>query len=279
MVAGTSQSGAPGRWRLGTQGWNYSAWVGPFYPRGTRASDYLRFYSRVFDSVEVDSSFYAVPAPSTIDGWTRRTEPDFTFSLKVPREVTHEGQLESESSRQVTREFLERILPLGPRLGPIVIQLPPSFRPSRRGVLEDFLAPLPRDLKFAVEFRDPDWFTSDVLATLEVLRMALVLPASPFVPLSTVLACAEQPTSSFSYVRWIGDRELTDPSFVQIDRQGELTEWARVLTPLIERGVDVYGYFNNHYAGHSPATLRAFMKLVGLPPRDPGELASQGSLF
>src|SRR3954468_21051927 len=79
--------------RIGTQGWNYEAWLGPFYPLGTRPLDYLTVYARAFDTVEVDSTFYAIPAVKTVRGWAERTPSHFRFALKMPQEITHEQRL------------------------------------------------------------------------------------------------------------------------------------------------------------------------------------------
>src|SRR3954466_15124497 len=115
----------PGRIRLGTQGWNYDAWIGPFYPPGTRVSEFLSVYSRAFDTVEVDSTFYATPAPKTVGGWAGRTPADFVFSLKMPQEITHERKL--RGADDLLAEFLARARELGPKLGPILIQFGAEF--------------------------------------------------------------------------------------------------------------------------------------------------------
>src|SRR5690349_5759313 len=100
-----------GRIRLGTQGWNYEGWVGPFYPAGTRPSDYLPVYARAFDTVEVDSTFYAVPAETTFAQWAKRTPPGFVFSLKLPQQVTHVERLRDTAG--VVQLFFERAAVLG----------------------------------------------------------------------------------------------------------------------------------------------------------------------
>ena len=111
--------------RLGTQGWNYPAWTGPFYPEGTRAADFLATYARAFNTVEVDSTFYAVPPSKTIRDWAARTPADFKFALKMPQEITHENGL--RESEAAVRLFFERALELEEKLGPVLIQLgPPS---------------------------------------------------------------------------------------------------------------------------------------------------------
>src|ERR1044071_97243 len=149
---------------IATQGWNYPAWVGPFYPPGTRAANFLTTYARLFRGVEVDSTFYAVPDARTVRGWVERTPPDFTFALKMPREVTHDLRLRDAQDR--VQEFLDRARELGPRLGPILLQMGPDFTPDELPSLAQFLPSLPHDLRFAVEVRHKGWMDGDVLPNL-----------------------------------------------------------------------------------------------------------------
>jgi uncharacterized protein YecE (DUF72 family) len=270
------------RFFLGTQGWNYPAWSGPFYPRNARPADYLSLYARQFDTVEVDSTFYAVPSRPTIESWAKRTPASFRFALKFPRAATHDDRLAGPASRATLAVFAERVRGLGPRLGPILLQMPPDFGPVARGDLEAFLAEWPDDLAVSVEFRDPRWLADDTFDSLAARGIAAALTDSPHVPLAAMLEARERATgagATFAYVRWLGSRELTDYSRIQVDRSAELAAWAAALPALVDRGIDVYGYFNNHYAGHSPASVRAFMELVGMKPPDPGELEPQGELF
>jgi uncharacterized protein YecE (DUF72 family) len=267
------------RWFIGTQGWTYPAWVGPCYPRAARPADYLTLYAKLFDTVEVDSTFYAVPSIAAIQNWVRRTPPSFRFALKFPSVATHDDMLSGRASFETLDVFADRVRPLGTRLGPVLLQFPEAFGPEKRTTLETFLDALPDDLEWSVEFRDRAWFTPAVWGDLAARGIAPALTDSPFVPLDTVLEFAQGPTATFTYVRWLGSREITDYSRVQIDRTKELARWAKALTPILARGIDVFGYFNNHYAGHSPASARAFMEKVGLPVRPPSDLDPQGELF
>ncbi len=275
----------PARFHLGTQGWNYPAWVGPFYPRSARPADFLTLYARVFDTVEIDSTFYAVPAAAAIEHWTQRAPAGFRFALKFPRAATHDDGLAGETSITTLERFVERIRPLGPRLGPVLIQLPAEFGIRRRKRLEEFLDRLPPGLRWAVEFRDPAWFDTNIVEALAARGIAPALTDSPFLPLERMLDLAAHMGEGamggldFAYVRWLGTRDLTDYSRVQIDRSDQLARWATVLPELLGRGIDVYGYFNNHFAGHSPSSARTFMELVGLTPKDPRDLEPQGDLF
>ena len=269
------------RFFVGTQGWNYPAWSGPFYPRNARPADFLTLYARLFDTVEVDSTFYAVPAKATIDSWVKRTPASFRFALKFPRAATHDDRLAGRASRETLAEFADRARGLGSRLGPILLQMPPDFGHWARGDLESFLDEWPADLPLSVELRDPAWLADDTFESLAARGIAPALTDSPHVPLPMMLDAVGRAATgpAFAYVRWLGTRELTDYSRIQVDREDELRRWAAALPPLLDRGLDVFGYFNNHYAGHSPSSARTFLALIGETPPDPDALEPQGSLF
>ena len=266
------------RIRLGTQGWNYDAWVGPFYPTGTRPVDFLSVYARAFDAVEVDSTFYAVPAVRTIRGWVDRTPAGFVFSPKMPQEITHERRF--RGAGDAAAEFLDRMRELGDKLGPILIQLGADFRERELPALAAFLPTLPRDLAFAIEFRDRGWMHDGVIALLAEHNVALALTDARWIPRTRMLELAGRPTADFAYIRWMGaDREIVDYSRIQIDRSRELELWKGVTTQLAAKGRTVYGYVNNHFAGHSPATVRELQRMLDIEPVDPEQLGEQMSLF
>ncbi|MGH7678019.1 MAG: DUF72 domain-containing protein [Gemmatimonadaceae bacterium] len=264
--------------RLGTQGWNYDAWVGPFYPEGTKAVDFLAVYSRAFDTVEVDSTFYATPPSRTIRGWAQRTPPGFVFALKLPQEITHERRLRGVDD--LSKEFFDRARELDDRLGPVLIQFGADFGASELPALARFLPTLPDDIAFAIEFRDKSWMHEGVVALLSEHNVALALTDARWIPRKQMLSLAERPTADFTYVRWMGaDREIVDYSRTQIDRSRELELWTGVISQLAGRGRSVYGYVNNHFAGHSPSSVRELQRLLNLSPIDPEQLGEQMSLF
>jgi uncharacterized protein YecE (DUF72 family) len=264
--------------RLGTQGWNYDAWVGPFYPEGTRAVDFLAVYSRAFDTVEVDSTFYAVPPSRTIRGWAERTPPGFVFSLKLPQEITHERRFRDVDT--IANEFFDRARELGDKLGPVLIQLGADFHPGELPALAHFLPTLPKDIAFAIEFRDKGWIHDGVIALLGEHGVALALTDARWIPRKQMMTLAERPTADFAYIRWMGaDREIVDYSRIQIDRTRELELWTGVISHLAAKGRTVYGYVNNHFAGHSPASVRELQRLLDLSPVDPEQLGEQMTLF
>ncbi len=268
----------PPRIRLGTQGWNYEAWVGPFYPEGTRPAEYLSVYARAFDTVEVDATFYAIPPSKTIRGWAERTPDDFIFALKMPQEISHERRL--RDADDLAEEFFDRARELEDKLGPVLIQLGPDFGPVELPAVAQFLPKLPRDIRFAIEFRQRAWINDGVLALLAEHHVALALTDARWIPRKQMLALATRPTSDFLYIRWMGaDRGLVDSSRIQIDRIGELESWAAVLWSIGEQGREAFGYVNNHFAGHSPASVRELQRLLGQTPVDPEKLGEQMSLF
>jgi uncharacterized protein YecE (DUF72 family) len=279
-----SPTAAPAVVRVGTQGWNYAAWVGAFYPSGTRAVDYLSTYTRAFATVEVASTFYAGPAERTVLGWAERAPAGFRFALKLPQAVTHERRL--RGGDDVLDLFFARARLLGDKLGPILVQLGPDFGPDELPALAEFLPKLPADLQVAVEFRQRGWLSEGVLALLADHGVAPALSDGKWVPRRLVLALADRfaarPPAPFAYLRWMGpNRDLVDYSRIQVDRSRELALWSRAVAAMRTAGGlhEIYGYFNNHFAGHSPQNARDLQRLLGQRPVAPDELGDQLTLL
>lgn len=273
---------------IGCQGWNYDDWVTAaasggrvFYPRGTRAADMLEIYARAFESVEVDSTFYAAPAVSTVEAWGKRTPDGFTFSLKMPQEITHKHALRAGCD-EALKEFCDRARRLGAKLGVVLIQLAPQFdaTPENERALREFLPLLPRDLRFSIEFRDRGWFDEEVLRLLARYNVALALVEGQWVARERVWRLADAATAiDFAYVRWMGERDLTRFDIIQRPRDENLDAWSDVLVRLAKRASGVYAYFSNFYEGHAPASANRLKRLLSQPTVDPVELESQPSLF
>jgi uncharacterized protein YecE (DUF72 family) len=263
--------------RIGTQGWNYEGWLGAFYPPRTSAKEMLSLYARIFDTVEIDSTFYAIPPENSVRGWYEKTPENFLFSVKLPSEITHKNRL--RDSQDHLLDFTQRMLLLKEKLGSILIQLPPDFPPSEHKALRDFLNILPDGFKFAVEFRDPNWINESIIAELEENNVALALTDGKWIRREKSLSMIEQMQAPFSYVRWMGPRELTDFSRIQIDRTKEFSQWKEAFQLLSQKSAIIFGYFNNHYQGHSPGSSNLLKKLLGLKTIDPDSLIIQPSLF
>lgn len=265
---------------LGTQGWCYDSWVGPFYPPGTRGGDMLTQYGRAFKTVEVDSTFYAVPATPVVEGWRDRVPEGFKFALKVPQQITHERRLEDVSD--ALGRFLARADLLEDRLGPLLVQLSPAFKPTphNRGVLREFVNALPDDYRWAVEFRDQRWIELETLELLGLKGAAVALVDGRWIKRRTTLELCARPTAHFAYVRWMGpSRRYTDYSRVQDTARREFAMWADALRALAAQVDTVYGYVNNHFQGHAPHSAREFQRIVGQEPVEPASLREQVELF
>src|SRR5688572_26574845 len=142
---------------IGAQGWSYDGWCGSFYPVKTQKRDQLGLYAKIFDTVEIDSSFYAIPPENSLKSWYEKTPPGFKFSLKLPGEITHQNRL--RDSDNLLTEFCAKTRILKEKLACILVQLPPDFSPRQHSVLSTFLLRLPHDLRFAFEFRDRNWLS------------------------------------------------------------------------------------------------------------------------
>jgi uncharacterized protein YecE (DUF72 family) len=262
---------------IGTQGWNYEGWDGAFYPRGVTNKETLSLYAKVFNTVEIDSTFYAIPPENSVRGWAAKTPAGFQFSVKLPSEITHKNRL--RDSQEHLLAFTERMRLLQEKLGCVLIQLPPDFPASEQRALSAFLKWLPADLRFAIEFRDSNWITANTLALLKEHRVALTLTDGKWIHRDlSFQAIADYPTD-FAYVRWLGPRELTDFSRIQIDRSKEFKQWGDAFQQLKEKLKLIFGYFNNHYQGHSPGSANQFKQQLGLPITTPDALIIQPSLF
>lgn len=269
-----------GSLKLGTQGWSYRDWVGPFYPAGTRSGDMLGTYARAFPTVEVDATAYAIPTDPTVQGWASQVGGAFEFALKLPQTITHERRL--RDCDILLRKFLDRVRPLGSLLGPILIQLSPAFRPSdaSRDVLDTFVSALPTDLRWAIEFRHPGWMTPAISELLGRHGVALVLVDGRWIRRDMIPDLALEPTADFAYLRWLGDeRRATEFSAPRGNRSEDLDFWAEVISSLRARVGLVYGYVSNLYEGHAPHTVRELQQRLGLAPVEPDALRQQGELF
>lgn len=254
---------------LGTSSFTATSWEGSFYPKGLRSSDYLSFYAQHFHTVEVDSTFYACPSAQTVGNWSSRTPDGFIFSVKVPQVITHEKVLVNCETE--FQQFLEAMLLLGQKLGPIVFQFPFFSRTAFRDRHEftdrlvPFLNKLPDAHKFAIEIRNRNWLDAEFANLLRDHRIALVLQDRSWMPNPSELKF-DPITADWTYIRWLGDRKAIEAQTMSwekiiVDRTEELTSWVDFCYQMMKRGVLVYAYANNHFAGHGPATVEMFRKI------------------
>lgn len=225
----------------------------------------------------MNATFHAIPRLSTVLGWRERTPDDFVFALKTPRAITHESRLNLDDAEPLVLAFLQAAAELGPKLGPILIQLPPSFdrTPANRVLLARYLDRMPADKqRFAVEFRHPTWADSSVEGALRDRNVAWVMADGGANHQVTLL------TADFAYVRWgRSGQEFPDFSTVRLERSHDLDWWASTLKALPSGIGTVYGYMSDEFAGHAPASLRQIQARLGIPTIDPKSKWPQPSLF
>jgi uncharacterized protein YecE (DUF72 family) len=243
--------------RIGTSGWSYNEWNGVFYP--SPSTNKLSFYSKVYSTVEVDSTFYAFPSKGLVLGWERNTPDDFVFSVKLPRQITHEKRLEAEKGVEADLvRFLGLLKPLmvAGKLGPVLIQLPPSctFQADFER-LERFIDMTPGDVSFAVEFRHPSWLRGEVWDFIRGRNVANVIVDEPLLPPDTVV------TADFAFIRWHGRGSRPWYNYRYGDR--ELEGWAPKVKEVAARVKKTFGYFNNHFRGFAVENSLRMMEILG----------------
>lgn len=234
-------------YRLGCSGWSYKDWIGKFYPENCEPGKMLEEYSKVFDTVEVNMSFYRLPFEGMIKSWRSRTPEDFLFCPKMSRKITHVKRL-SGVEEELTK-FLSRMRVFGQKLGPVLIQLPAGMKRDLTR-LENFLSLLPDDLRFAIEFRNSDWVSRETRALLAEYGVAICFVDSPEMVLKT------EATSGFAYIRWHGRG-----SWYRYEYDiREIEEWAGFIEML---NVDeVFGFWNNTAGASAPKNCLDLIRIL-----------------
>ncbi len=281
----------PSQILLGTCAWSFEDWRGNFYPARLSAAEMLGCYAERLPTVEIDSTFYAIPAVRVVEAWWQRTPDDFRFAAKMPKVITHEKRL-----RGCTPElhaFLGALRPLGRKLSSVLLQFPESFgAEGNRAAFEDFVRALPPlQTRFAVEFRHPSWGVGGVDDFLREHQIARCWNDLSLLDRQLEEPSRERlPTADFLYVRLIGDPKTKyRPEGGKYHRYGRrmwsresaLRAWARTLrhhAPGVNR---IYVYVNNHYEGASPVTCQTLAEYLGvtLPEVAPEPPGAQLDLF
>jgi uncharacterized protein YecE (DUF72 family) len=241
---------------LGTSGWDYPEWVGRVYPPRD-VKDRLRYYTGLFPIVEVNSTFYRLPAPAVAASWARRTPAGFKFAAKFPQTITHDLRLVG-TDEELAR-FLGVLRPLreAGKFAAALLQLPPSL-PFDPGTVRTFYASLPQDLRVAVEFRERSWLAPESYALLEEFHLAHVVLDGPHLPIDLRV------TAPFAYVRWHGHGSPTWYDYTY--SPAELEAWVPRVRTLAENASQVYGFFNNHFRGDAATNGTTLAEALGLPP-------------
>lgn len=222
---------------LGTSGWSYKDWVGKFYPKNLKQNEWLVFYSKQFDTVEVNASFYRLPFENMVKGWKNKTPNDFVLTFKGSNLITHKKKLKDVDD--YLEKFFDRINIAGEKVGVVLWQLPPKFKKDFN-LLEDFLNKLDSDFKNCIEFRNKSWFDDETYRLLEKYNVAFCIISAP--DFETKIKV----TTDFAYIRWHGKDDWYRYNY----SKEELNGWATKIKNLDVE--DVYGYFNNDYEAFAP---------------------------
>jgi uncharacterized protein YecE (DUF72 family) len=247
---------------IGTSGWSYTSWQGVFYPEKLENKWWLPYYSQVFDYVEIDSTFYQIPSINMVKLWNARTPRNFRFSAKFPRVITHEKKF--RNCEKELESFYKAMLPLKDKLLTLLIQFPPSFK-IKVGLeaLGKYDFYFDDTFRYAIEVRHPSWFNDLAYNFFKKYNICLVWNQLDIVQTPPVV------TSDFTYIRFIGDRTISERDFgtIQRDRATEMINWANKLKEVqqYEKSVETAMVAaNNHYAGYGPETTNMFREMLGL---------------
>ena len=258
--------------RIGSCTWAFEDWRGVFYPRDVPESHWLQFYADYFPTVEVDSTFHAVPSENSVRRWTEATPANFRFTCKLPRQITHIRRLRDCAAE--LNSFLHAIEPLAAKLQVILIQLPPSLRPGDgKQALRKFLTQLPRDFRFAIEFRNAGWHRPQFIRLVEKYRICWVwadttpLNERNLAPFE-FLPC----TTDFLYLRLLGDYATkydVDGGHVHRyekllwKREAALESWSVKIQRHLPDVRSVWAFAGNHFEGFAPETCQRLAQRLG----------------
>ena len=266
--------------RVGACAWHFEGWRESFYPPDLPESEWLEFYSRYFPAVEIDSTFYNAPAETRILRWMEVTPSTFRFSCKLPRAITHVCRLR-DCSEELS-SFLRGIEPLAPKLRVILVQLPPSFSPNDgKSALRKFLAQLPRDYRFAIEFRHPGWHRPQFISLLEKYRICWVwTDTSPLNERNLAPFEFLPRTTDFTYLRLLGDYTTKydrDGKFIHRytkllwKREAAMESWSLKIQRHLDEMRNIWVFVSNHFEGFAPETAQRLAQRLGFDLLLPSE--------
>ena len=277
--------------RLGACAWSFDEWRGSFYPADLPQERWLEYYARYFPAVEIDSTFYSAPAERTALRWAECTPASFRFACKLPRAITHACRLR-DCAAEFTA-FLRALEPLAAKLQVILIQLPPSFAPKEgKPVLRSFLEQLPRDFRFAIEFRHVGWHRPQIIRLLEKYRVCWVwADTSPLNERNLAPFELWPHTTDFLYLRLLGDyttkydrdgQRVHQYGKLLWKREAALESWALKIERHLEESRSVWAFVNNHFEGFAPETCQRLASRLGyelpLPSFEETASANPGQL-
>jgi uncharacterized protein YecE (DUF72 family) len=239
-----------GKLHIGTSGFSYDHWKGVFYPERLKSRQWLEFYCRSFDTVELNSSFYHLPAAKVVDSWRERTPGDFVYAVKASRYITH--RLKLSGVDESLKLLYDRMEHLGPKLGPILFQLPPSMKidPNK---LSKFCGLLKDNHRHVFEFRHESWDTGETMSILREHNSCACFVSMPGIE------SVEEVTSDFVYIRFHGAEKLYASKYTK----KQLGAWRDLINEYRKSNLDIYAYFNNDYNAFAVENALTLKELLG----------------
>ena len=257
--------------RFGCSGWDYEEWIGPFYRNASESK--LAAYSRVFDTAEINSTFYRAPTPGMVLGWARHSPEGFVFAAKVPQTATHDRLLDvAQGADKDVRAFCDLMRPLkdAGKLGPLLLQLPPRLR-FQRPLIHRFLDALPRDFTFALEPRNKSWMSLEAFDLLRDTGVTYTIVDEPLLPPDLHV------TAETAYVRWHGHGQ--DPWYNYRYSDAELEAWVPRVRQVASEAKVVYAFFNNHFHGYAPENTLRILEMLGVTDQEKARAAKRIEAF
>jgi uncharacterized protein YecE (DUF72 family) len=245
--------------KIGCTGWSYEGWSGTFYPKSLKSADWLKYYSKIFDITEVNSTYYQTPNSFITKKWFSDTPDDFRFTAKFPGKITHEHKL--KNVKRLVYDFLASLEQLRSQVLALVFQLPASISFfDVKEELDELYSYLPEYYQYPIEGRHESWFTDEAIDYLSEKNICLVWNDIPGLHNPTIL------TSDLVYVRLIGDRSIPDSEFGKVvkNRDKEIKAWAEKLRSIEGEASTALVMGNNHYQGFAPYTANALRLELGL---------------
>jgi uncharacterized protein YecE (DUF72 family) len=240
---------------IGTSGWLYRNWIGDFYPADIKQKELFNYYQTQFKTVELNTTFYHLPKETTIQGWLEKAPEDFVYSLKASRFITHIKKL--LDPLEPAKLFLDRIAPLGKKMGPILFQTPPSLGYNIER-LKEILKILPKQYIYTFEFRNPSWFREETYQLFKEHNIALcIYDYRGYISPNVV-------TSNFLYIRLHGP---TFQAYRGNYNDQKLERWVELISKANEEGRSAYCYFDNDAEGYAPHNAKRLEELLS-PKKD-----------
>jgi uncharacterized protein YecE (DUF72 family) len=254
---------------IGTSGWGYDEWIGPFYPKGLKKEDFLLYYSEIFYTNEINTTFYSIPPKKVVNNWVSNTPKNFLFSVKIPKIITHESKLDIDLCQNDLKYFLKIMDPLinANKLLSFLIQLPPSFNKEEHfNNLKEFIENWPDNREaenyfLVIEFRHKSWMDTESFEYLRNNKLTYCAVIEPLLP-----PRMDVTNPKFSYIRFHGFGK--NPWFDYFFKEEEIKSWAHSIKQVIPK-VDRIGiYFNNHFSGYAAKNSLMLMKELNVEPRN-----------